>query len=99
MLKPHGYALVSDPDALTGVGMERDTITCCHCQRIVFTKPGSAATVYQVWNPTTRLWVEEMGAMCGRCNKPVCLGCHEDGRCRPWERQMERIEARARQGR
>jgi hypothetical protein len=93
VLKPHGYAVISDPAAS---GAEWDTITCCHCQRVIRVKPGSGQTVYVLWQPSEHRWVEEMGAWCGCCNKPVCLACHDDGRCRPWERQMEAMEAKTR---
>lgn len=94
MPTPRGYAILIDPDVASP--QEWDTITCCHCQHVIRVKPGTASTVYLLWKPAESRWVEEMGAMCGRCNKPVCLACHDDGRCRPWERQMEQIEARAR---
>ena len=31
--RPQGYAVVSEPD---GPGQEWDTLTCAHCQRVVF---------------------------------------------------------------
>ena len=96
MLKPQGYAQILDPDLPRDV--EWDTITCIHCQTVVRVKPGTVATVYLVWDGVR--WIEEMGAMCARCNKPVCLACHDIGSCPgPWEKQMERIEAIARQRR
>jgi len=95
MLKAGGYAIAVDPDAKGGTLFERDTITCKHCQRIVFTKPGSASTVYlfpQRQGPDK----EEPGAFCRVCMSPICLACCAVGTCTPWERRMEKIEARDR---
>lgn len=39
MAQPSGYAIITDPDARLPV--ERDTFTCCHCNRIIFVRPGS----------------------------------------------------------
>ena len=82
MLRPGGYALVLDPDAKGGVALERDTFSCSHCQRVVFVTPFAAAS--------------ECGGWCGNCAKPVCGDCADRGVCVPWERVMERIEARDR---
>jgi len=92
MRHAHGYALILDPDRAQ---VEYDTIRCCHCQRIVFVKPGSASTVYLFPQKDGRT-LEEPGAFCGRCMGPICLLCHDLGRCTPWERQLERTEARDR---
>lgn len=91
MRRPQGYATI------VGVGtlVERDTITCGHCQRLQFVKPGTVATVYllpQLQGPDK----EEPGAMCRVCMRPVCLSCHDHGRCTPFERQIEQSEARGR---
>ncbi len=92
MLRPHGYATITDPAAPL---VEYDTAGCGHCQRVIFTKPGSAQTVYlfpqRVGPPK-----EEMGAFCRVCMRPVCLPCHEAGRCTPWEKQLEAMESRDR---
>ena len=93
MSRPLRYSILTAPDAPP---LERDTITCVHCQRIVHVKPGTGATVYLLWVPAESRWVEEMGAMCAKCNAPVCLPCCDLGVCVPWERQLERLEARAR---
>lgn len=60
---------------------ECDTFTCAHCQRIVKVPPRAAAS--------------DCGGWCGRCAKPVCGPCADKG-CTPWEKQMERMEARDR---
>ena len=90
MLRAQGYVTVTS-DRFS----EYDTITCGHCNQIVMVKPGTGSTVYllpQMDGPIK----EEMGAMCRQCMRPVCLKCHDDGRCRPLERQIEQIEARGR---
>lgn len=92
MRRPQGYATIVDPDHPV---VERDAITCSHCQQIVFVKPGSATTVYQIFAPATG-WTEVPGAFCRVCMAPVCLRCDAVGRCTPWERRMERSEARQR---
>lgn len=92
MRRPQGYATFTSPDAPT---IERDTAQCCHCNAIIFVKPGSGTTVYlipQMTGPD----IEEPGAACRRCMKPVCLRCHDLGRCVPFERKIERMEARSR---
>lgn len=57
------------------------TYTCCHCNSI-FVVPEDAT---------------EMG-FCQRCHARECLGCGHrlNGRCLPFERQIERQERRAR---
>jgi hypothetical protein len=87
-----GYLTVSDPDRPL---LERDTIGCCHCQRIVIVKPGSVATVYL--EPTTPGAFREVpGAFCVKCMQPICVACEAIGRCLPWERRIEAYEARGR---
>jgi hypothetical protein len=90
---PTGYATIVEPDRPL---VERDTCTCGHCQRIIFTKPHTAATVYLVLDRRTLTWREEAGAFCRVCMRPVCLTCHAEGRCTPWERKLEVAEARER---
>lgn len=92
MLKPKGYALIIDPEAPV---WERDTASCCHCNAIIFVKPGTASTVYMLETPDGR-WVEEPGASCYRCMKPVCLKCYDIGECTPFERWLETLEGRKR---
>lgn len=86
-----GYATVVSDGPLH----EWDTVTCRHCQQIVFVKPGTAAAVYLVTRGDGTI-AEEGGAFCRRCMGPVCLNCHAHGRCVPWERRLEQSEARDR---
>lgn len=89
MRKPQGYLTI------VGVGpqVERDTVTCGHCQQIVPVKAGSAATVYLVPNGQGGE-KEEPGAFCRVCMRSVCLTCDAHGRCTPWERRLEKAERR-----
>ena len=97
MLRPQGYLQVIDPDCQT---VERDTITCGHCQRVVFTKPGTASTVYLIpakpRGPhdldALKRQEEVPGAFCRVCMRSVCLQCHDLGTCRPAEKFLEQVE-------
>lgn len=77
MTAPRGYAAIVGPDAPI---KECDTITCCHCQRVVFLKPKQ--------DPT------EAGGFCRLCFRHTCGPCADRGVCDPFERQLERMEAR-----
>lgn len=61
--------------------IERDSITCCHCNRVVFVDP---------LRP-----VEDFTGWCMACFKFVCLDCARTGVCDPLERRLERMERRA----
>lgn len=61
---------------------EADTFTCCHCQRVVLVKPKAPPA--------------ECGGWCGRCAKLICGPCAARPGCDPFERKLERVEARAR---
>lgn len=88
MLRPQGYLVIADPIAPL---VERDTVTCAHCQRIVLVKPGTSATVFLVTGADGQVH-EEPGAFCRRCMAPVCLACDRRGTCTPWEAQLDRLE-------
>ena len=60
--------------------VERDTFTCGHCQRIVIVRPKA--------DPVS------LGGLCKQCMAMICPRCLGRG-CTPWEKQMERMEARA----
>jgi hypothetical protein len=60
--------------------VECDTFTCVHCQRVVEVKPKA--------DPA------DMGGFCRLCDKPICPGCVGKA-CLPFERSIERAEARA----
>lgn len=82
MLRPQGYGIITDPDARGGVAIEFDTFTCKHCQRVTIVRPGESAT--------------NCGGWCGSCAAPICGVCADLGVCTPWEKQMEKMEARDR---
>lgn len=91
MRNPRGYAVLTTPEAATvifdrfsceevcaGV-IERDTFTCCHCNRIIHVKPMAP--------------MDEFGSMCRNCMKMVCPTC-ADGSCVPFEKKLEMSERR-----
>lgn len=83
-----GYAQIVDPDRPV---WERDTVSCGHCNKLIFVKPGSGLTVYLITHRDGRV-TEEAGAFCRLCMKPVCLTCHDHGLCRPFERWLDEQE-------
>lgn len=89
-----GYATITDPDQAHPV--ERDTVCCGHCQRSIWVKPGTVATVYLQWNRERRAWDEVPGASCFVCYRPICLNCYSVGRCVPWERMLDISEGKDR---
>lgn len=95
MRNPSGYGVYTDR-LQERKPVEYDTLTCGHCQRIVFVKPGSAGTIYLVVDRAATTFREEPGAFCRVCMRPVCLPCHDVGRCTPWEQKIEASEARER---
>jgi hypothetical protein len=57
-----------------------ETYTCCHCNNV-------------------HEYVDNVGKKvvvngCGMCQKPVCPACHKVGTCTPFEKKLDRIEAR-----
>jgi hypothetical protein len=62
--------------------VERDTFTCHHCNRVVVVAPGANAAACGGW--------------CWLCSRLICGPCATRGNCDPWEKQMERMEARDR---
>jgi len=61
----------------------------------VFTKPGTASTVYLLPTGTPDRFREEPGAGCHACMRPVCLPCYDRGTCLPLERQLAAAERTA----
>ena len=89
MRRPHGYiTIVSDARPI-----ERDAIQCGHCGRVVSVKPGTGNTVYLITHRDLHV-TEEAGAFCRVCMSPVCLACHDDGRCLPLEKRLLQLEGR-----
>jgi hypothetical protein len=78
-VRAQGYLIITDPEAET---KEADTITCCHCNRIVVLKPKTG--------------LEDVGGWCGMCMKGICGPCADLGECTPFERKLEEMERAAR---
>jgi hypothetical protein len=62
--------------------VRRSTFTCSHCNSIVIVRPKE--------DPAN------LGGHCKICDKLICPHCNAKGGCTPWEKQMERMEARYR---
>lgn len=65
-----------------GVEKEMDTFTCHHCLMVVFVPPKA--------DPS------QLGGFCMLCMKNICGPCADKGSCTPWEKEMERQEAKSR---
>lgn len=77
----YGCAIIVDPSLPRA--QEMDTLTCAHCQTIVFLhKPDGTRT-------------EDQGGFCVKCFKGVCGPCADLGRCTPFEKKIEEYERRA----
>lgn len=61
---------------------ETDTFTCAHCNSIVAVQPKQRP--------------EDIGGMCKQCMKLTCPHCTAAGHCTPFEKALERQEARGR---
>jgi hypothetical protein len=79
MRAAQGTAIITDPNAPV-VTRECDTITCCHCQKIVLVRPGQDAS--------------DAGGFCRLCFKHTCGSCADAGVCTPFEAKLERMEGR-----
>lgn len=64
-----------------GAVREQSTFTCCHCNCVTLVEARAAA--------------DDCGGFCRLCMRPTCKGC-ASGPCVPFERRLERVEARAR---
>ena len=88
-MRAHGYLTISGPDVRV---VERDTVGCAHCAKVIVVKPGTATTVYLIPR-RDGTWIEEPGAGCSVCMRPMCLPCHDIGVCRPVEKWLEIMES------
>lgn len=84
MRQPQGYSIITGPGPGAG---EQDTFTCAHCGCVKFVAPMARA--------------EDMGGICHLCgdkHRPSFIcdkpECH--ARCDPFEKKLERWEARER---
>lgn len=57
---------------------EYETLSCAHCQR--------TKVIYKKG--------QDMGGLCYVCWSLICGPCTDKGICEPWERQLEKQEAR-----
>lgn len=73
--KPGGWGHWFNGD---GPNIERDSITCVHCNSVVFLEPLKPAEDYTGW--------------CMHCMRFICLRCAATGECAPFERTIERME-------
>ena len=89
MLRPHGYAIIVDPDAPDA---EFDTIRCCHCHKIVRMKPGHSMQGFSPGD-ASNVGKPDPAGMCYRCMQPVCGRCADLGTCTPFEKTMEQMES------
>lgn len=74
-----GYIVTTTAEGKT---VERDSISCAHCQRHVIIPPGPPR--------------DDLFGTCWHCSKFICVPCANLRTCTPWERQLEKIEARDR---
>jgi hypothetical protein len=72
--RSRGYAVTVDQSGT----VEEDTITCAHCNSVVFLKP------------------REISGSCRMCYGFLCPTCVDAGTCTPFEKKLERMEARER---
>jgi hypothetical protein len=68
-------------DPVAGIS-EQDSFTCNHCSHVVTVMP--------------RQRPEDLGGLCKQCMQLICPRCVDKMICEPWERKMEKIEARDR---
>lgn len=85
-MRPSGYATLSDPEGTT---KEWDTITCSHCQKIVFVTKDAAG---RVTAPESQM------DFCRGCMKAICARCGGSAGCAPFEKRLEEYERAARHG-
>lgn len=88
MRNPGGYGVWTGPG---GVERECDTITCSHCQRVIFIKPGhmpAADPELSAGDPA-----HDLGGLCRVCMKHICGPCAKEGTCIPFEKKIEKQES------
>lgn len=62
--------------------VERDSFTCRHCQFVVFVPP--------------RTDPANLGGLCKQCMGLICPKCVAQGTCTPFEKALEKMEAKDR---
>lgn len=95
MRNPGGYAFIVSPDAsfmrlddrrakreiVNSGTTELDSFTCFHCNSVKHVRAKERP--------------EDLGGLCKQCMKLICSSC-VDGGCTPFEKKLEKIEARSR---
>lgn len=61
---------------------EQDSFTCYHCNTVHVVKPGQKG--------------EDIGGLCKCCMQLICSACVDRGLCDPFEKKLERTEAKDR---
>lgn len=93
MIRPQGYAVTQQPGK---ADVEEDTLTCAHCNLIIFLPAGFILPA-------------DLVRKCTSCDRFVCADCGgnaivfddqtgrvEQAACDPFEKKLERMEARGR---
>ena len=88
-----GFGQVIDPDSAK---VELDTRGSGPCYAQIRGNTGAARKTDVFRDPRTGQLHEVMGAACRVCMRAVCLPCEVVGTCTPFERRLERLEARDR---
>jgi hypothetical protein len=93
MLKPHGYATITDPGAKRLVE-EHDQLGCPHCGVVLSVKPGGGPLQCMILRADGTHYFKDAG-FCRSCMEPVCPRC--DGKpCDNRHRRLDREEEAAR---
>lgn len=79
-MRRFNYAVEMGP----GIHREMDLASCGHCQHQMMVPPSKDGRIIVRVAPT-----------CSGCGKFICNECYGKG-CEPWEKQMEKMEARER---
>lgn len=98
MRRPQGYLKISDPE---GPGVEQDSFSCGHCQKVSFVKPTPfgvglhvVAGGISLGNPAPQL----LGGLCKVCMRLMCPACtakrEAGGDCIPFEKALALEESR-----
>ena len=80
--RSRGYARIFDPALAKPI--ERDTMTCGHCNAVVHMHDLNGT-------PLSGVLVH-----CHGCDRHVCVRCAETPKCVPLEKRLEAMEARER---
>ena len=72
------HGIAITTDGDTGRQVKRDVVVCCHCQRVSEVDVGPMLNFPWCW----------------KCHAPTCQRAACTSTCDPWERQLERAEAK-----